>query len=185
MNAIPNLEPSPRPTLGGETAADLMTPNPVSLNADMTVTEAAAFFTDMGVSAAPVIDEAGRPIGVLSQSDIVMHERANLPGEPDHPESTRSDRGPVPVIRTDLDMFDADYTQVSEIMTPLVFVVAPETPAHRVIEEMLTRKVHRLFVVGSDGVLIGVISTIDVLRHLHWEAPGKSTRVPSAPRGGS
>jgi hypothetical protein len=31
---------------------------------------------------------------------------------------------------------------------------------------MLALKVHRLFVVGGDGVLVGVISALDVLRAL-------------------
>jgi CBS domain-containing protein len=54
-------------------------------------------------------------------------------------------------------------------MTPVVFSVAPETAAHKVIEDMLAQKVHRLFVVGGDGVLVGIISTVDVLRHLRPE----------------
>jgi hypothetical protein len=32
---------------------------------------------------------------------------------------------------------------------------------------MLVLGVHRLFVTGSDGRLLGVISSLDVLRHLH------------------
>jgi CBS domain-containing protein len=40
-----------------------------------------------------------------------------------------------------------------------------------VIEEMLARGVHRLFVVGGDGVLTGVISFVDVLRHLRRGRP--------------
>jgi CBS domain-containing protein len=31
----------------------------------------------------------------------------------------------------------------------------------------VTRRVHRLFVVDTDGSLIGVITTLDLLRHLH------------------
>src|SRR5262249_21708562 len=57
-------------TLTAETAADLMTPNPVSIRDVATVREAVALLTDKGFSAAPVIDQAGRPIGVLSRADI-------------------------------------------------------------------------------------------------------------------
>jgi CBS domain-containing protein len=31
---------------------------------------------------------------------------------------------------------------------------------------MVALKVHRLFVVDADGVLVGVISALDVLRHM-------------------
>ena len=51
-------------------------------------------------------------------------------------------------------------------MTPVVFSVRPETPARQVIEEMLHLRVHRLFVIDADGVLVGVIATSDILRHL-------------------
>ena len=61
--------------LDAATAQELMTPNPVALRADASIRDAVALLTDKGVSAAPVIDVAGRPVGVLSDSDIVVHER--------------------------------------------------------------------------------------------------------------
>jgi CBS domain-containing protein len=47
--------------LDAATAADLMSPNPVSIGANATLKQAAEFLTAKGFSAAPVIDEAGRP----------------------------------------------------------------------------------------------------------------------------
>src|SRR5262249_53334708 len=55
----------------GQTARDLMTANPVSLRDDATLPEILAFLTDTGFSAAPVIDDAGQPLGVISRTDIV------------------------------------------------------------------------------------------------------------------
>ena len=49
-------------TLMAETAADLMTPNPVSIRADASLKEAVAFLVDKHISGVPVIDEAGRPV---------------------------------------------------------------------------------------------------------------------------
>ena len=63
-----------------------------------------------------------------------------------------------------------DRTLAHEMMTPVVFSVTPHTPAAKVVEDMLALKVHRLFVVDPDGVLVGVISALDVLRHLRPEA---------------
>jgi CBS domain-containing protein len=51
-------------------------------------------------------------------------------------------------------------------MTPAVFSVAPDAPARRVIDDMVALKVHRLFVSDANGVLIGVISALDVLAQL-------------------
>ena len=129
--------------LRARTAEELMSSNPLSIRFDTTVGEAANFLVDRRISAAPVIDEAGRPIGVLSHTDLMMHQR-ELCGTPPAADPSRAD----------------------ELMTPAVFSVGPHTPAARVIEEMLRLKVHRLFVVDRAGVLIGTISALDVLRHL-------------------
>ena len=155
-----------RLVLGKETAKDLMTPDPVSLRDTATVQEAVVLLTDKGIGAAPVIDEAGHPVGVVSHSDILAHEREQfrLPasayaGATTYPVTGSPDAGPV--------TGSTDPTRVRDLMTPAVFSVTPDTPASKVVEEMLALKVHRLFVLDSSRVLIGVITALDVLRHLH------------------
>jgi CBS domain-containing protein len=59
-----------------------------------------------------------------------------------------------------------DRTTVRDLMTPAVFAVAPDSSAAEVVHEMLGLRVHRLFVVDDTGVLVGVISALDVLRRL-------------------
>jgi CBS domain-containing protein len=152
--------------LQAETAEDLMMLNPVSVRADATVREAMALLIDKGYSAAPVIDDAGKPVGVLSRSDILVHERQEV----EHvPEFYRRDELATEAgehLPRGFQVERVDQTRVADIMTPAVFAVPPEAPVSRVVEEMLTLKVHRLFVVDHDGVLVGVISVLDVLRHL-------------------
>jgi CBS-domain-containing membrane protein len=65
----------------------------------------------------------------------------------------------------------AAATRVRDIMTPVVFSVATDTPTTTVVDAMLGLSVHRLFVTDDDGKLVGVISTIDILRHLHQQPP--------------
>ena len=69
---------APRMVLTARTAAELMKANPVSIRADASVREALEVLTDRGFGAAPVIDEAGRPVGVLSRSDILVHDREQV-----------------------------------------------------------------------------------------------------------
>jgi CBS domain-containing protein len=141
MKAAPPPEVAPRLALKERKAAELMTPNPVSIRECATVREAVELLTRRGISGAPVIDHAGRPVGVVSRADIVVHDR----------------EAPDPA---------ADAERVRDIMTPAVFCVAPGAPASRVVREMIGLKVHRLFVVDDRGTLVGVISALDVLRHL-------------------
>lgn len=144
-----------RLVLGATRAAELMSPRVVSIRADATVAEALALLTQRSFNAAPVIEESGRPVGVVSRADILIHSREQTPLERKLPA----------VPRTEAD----DPTRVRDIMTPAVFSVRPETEASRVIEQMLTFNVHQLFVVDDSESLIGVISTLDVLRCLRPE----------------
>ena len=153
-----------RLTLHARTAADLMTSNPISLRDNASVHEAIVLFTKKGISAAPVIDAAGRPIGVISCSDVIVHDR------------TRTEWG---AHASDLFRFEdeakgehrahdgTNQCVVGELMTPAVFSVSPDTAAAQVIQEMADLKIHHLFVVDAEGVLVGVISALDVLRQLH------------------
>jgi predicted transcriptional regulator len=127
-----------RLVLAARTAADLMTPNPVSIGKHTTVRDAAAFLTGKGISAAPVIDAAGRPVGVVSSTDILArcHSMA------------------------------AVEAPVSAIMTPIVFCVRTDATAEEVVEKMLSLNLRRLFVIDADGIVVGVIATPDVLRKL-------------------
>jgi CBS-domain-containing membrane protein len=167
--------------LGAETAADLMTANPVSIPEGATIREAIALLTDRCFSAASVIDAAGRPVGVISRADILAHDAEQLTHRAAPAEYDSSHRLTAPsgeALRSGFQVERVDRTQVREIMTPVVLSVAPETPAATVVAQLGTLKIHRLFVVDHGGVLVGVISTLDVLRHLR-EEPVPALRTPS------
>jgi len=148
-----------------------MTPNPLSLRDDATLREAVAFLVDRGISGAPVIDEAGRPVGVLSQTDVLIHDREEV----EHIPAPEPEYG-NPLPRSWWDRFEierVDTTPIRDMMTPAVFCVSADTPAWGVIEQMRELNVHRLFVVDELGVLIGVITAMDIVRNL---APAEGSR---------
>jgi CBS domain-containing protein len=151
--------------LARQTAQDLMTPNPVSIYGGATVPEVVALLADAGFSAAPVIDNAGRPIGVVSRTDVVVYDRARhlakaeVPAYYDRPDLRAA--APAPAADT------SAAVRASDLMTPAVFSVTPDTPALKVAEEMARLNIHRMFVVDQSGILIGVISALDLLRQLH------------------
>jgi len=154
-------------TLAARTAADLMVPNPISLRAEADVTEAMMLFTEKRVTAAPVIDEAGRPIGVISRSDVMIHQCEHEKYRTGHPEYFYE-----PTFGSELPSDEAPtrtVALVADLMTPAVFAVSPDTPVQRVVSDMVGLHVHRLFVVDDDGILVGVITTMDVLKALKAE----------------
>jgi CBS-domain-containing membrane protein len=127
--------------------ADLMTRDPLSIRADATIREAVSLLTTKGITAAPVINEAGRPIGVLSLTDLVGGIRDQV-----------IDDG------TFLNM------QVCEFMTPFVFFVDQDTPVYAVVRELLDCKIHQMYVADNDGTLIGVLSAAELLEDLRRRA---------------
>jgi CBS domain-containing protein len=143
-HAVPNAEAAMTTplVLRAATAADLMTHGPVSLSHTASVSEAAAFLTSRGFGAAMIIDDAGHPIGVVTKTDIVIHARERQPG------------------------LEPDDTPVTGVMTPVVFAVRTDTPTRSVIEQLLALNVHHLFVTDESGVVVGVVTPIDVLRNL-------------------
>ena len=152
-----------RLTLCADTASDLMVPNPISLRAEAIVAEAMLLFTAKGITAAPVIDDSGRPIGVISRSDLLIHQcedQKHRDGAYFHA---------LPFERVDVTPKPTTTMNVADLMTPAVFAVSEDTPVHRVVSDMLGLHVHRLFVVDADGTLVGIITTMDVLKHLKME----------------
>lgn len=126
-------------------ATELMSPHPLSINDRASIREAAAFLTRKRIGAAPVIDETGRPVGVISLSDIARHAYGDDASSP--PDQAM---------------------KVRDVMSSDVLFVRPDTPIGTVIDDLLNFGVHRLFVIDSNDVLIGVISTLDVLRHMRY-----------------
>ena len=153
----------PTMVLEAATAEELMTSNPISIHAGASVQEALALLTDRGFSASPVIDEAGRPVGVLSRTDLLVHERERGATTPLEEEEVAR---PAHRVREGFAVEVVDPTRVRDIMTPVVFTVPLETPARQVVEQMLALKVHHLFAVDEDRALVGVISPMDILRRL-------------------
>jgi CBS domain-containing protein len=162
MNPTPA---TPKRVLPACPAGEIMSPNPVSLEANASVQEALVLLTDRGFSAAPVIDDSGRPVGVLSRSDILVHEReyvhhALREGEQDRAQARRGGAGRLTEVEV------VDPARVRDIMTPAVFTVPMHAPVDEVVRHMLELRVHQLFVIDEDQTLVGVITALDILRNL-------------------
>ena len=116
---------------------DIMTREVVSLSTEASVDNAVWSMSANGITAAPVRDDKGKVVGVLSKSDLV---------DPVH-------HGPV---RGDM--------LVGETMTPTVWCVHPDSPASEAISLMVEKKIHRVLVMVSPDNVEGILSSMDVMR---------------------
>jgi CBS-domain-containing membrane protein len=106
---------------------------------------------------------------VLSRTDILVHDREKveyLKPPPDYYHEADLTLPSGEALPEGYQVENVDTVRVRDVMTPAVFSVAPDAPAARVVGDMLDLQVHRLFVVDRDGVLVGVVSALDVLRFL-------------------
>jgi CBS domain-containing protein len=151
-------------------AEDVLTPNPVSIREELTVHEAVVFLTERRISAAPVINEAGRPVGVVSEADVLRHDREHadhlywLPQKLVDRELTLGSGEHLDDRSFEVEV--PDVTRVKDIMNPVIYAVRRDTPILDVVSQLVKRRIHRLFVVDEDGSLVGVITTLDLLSRL-------------------
>jgi CBS domain-containing protein len=146
-----------------------MTPKPITIAVDATLKEAILLLADRRISAAPVVDSAGRPVGVVSRADIVEHDRETVAYARQAPEYfSRGDltRAAGEALPAAFQVEKVDRTRVCDVMTPAVFSVGPEAPVEEAIRYLVNLGVHRLFVVDGKGILVGVITTTDIVRNL-------------------
>jgi predicted transcriptional regulator len=145
-------------------AKDIMNPNVLTVMDRMDLREAAKIFVDEGITGAPVVDELGNLLGVISQSDLVEYELATerkLTVEAPfyrrpYDEALHHGRGfQIEELPTDT---------VKDVMTPFLVTVEEDTSIHEVAARMAKFGIHRLIVVDEDEQIRGIVTSMDVLR---------------------
>ncbi len=161
------------------TARELMQGRVITLPSNATIAEAVATFEDEHISGAPVVDETGKPVGVLSSFDIAQtrHIRENRlnteRGEEDF--SLRNDGyewAGDPTWDESALSGKEDYSSetlgretVGDWMTAKVISVPPEANLAEVCRTLSQESIHRVLVIEG-GRVAGIISTSDIVRHL-------------------
>jgi len=162
-------------------ARDLMRTNVVTLPADATIREAVETLQDDPLGGVPVVDDAERVVGFLSLADIARIEHlqgdrvsedrgerqlANPIGEALEEESVDDEEF---AGRDDYSPEILGHETVGQWMTRGVVSVSPNATLKEVCATMLRESVHRL-VVLERGKLRGIVSTMDIVRHLAEKA---------------
>lgn len=131
--------------------SDVMkTPIP-TLSPNMNWKQAAEFFLEHRLSAAPVVDSNGKLVGILSEKDL-FHGLFPQYGEwLIHPENY------LDYEQTESDMFrDSAKRLVEEVMCRKLIIAEPDTPILKIGALMVARGVHQVPVV-ADGMLVGMV----------------------------
>lgn len=146
-------------------AADLMTPEVLSVAADMDLGELAAFLVDHEISGAVVRDDRGQPIGVVSLTDLAAAAADNAElGPREEISAYYQPAAGATIDPAELEEMESgvDGLTASDIMTPQVYSVSIDATVSEVARTLLDGHLHRLLVLDEDE-LVGVISVSDLL----------------------
>jgi len=142
---------------------DIMTRKLLTVSPETEITQAARLMLENRINGLPVVDEAGRVVGILCQSDLISQQKSL----------------PIPSLFTFLDGYipltsskqikkqaqKIAAITVAQAMTPDPVVVEPETSIQAVAALMVDNNFHTLPVV-EEGKLVGIVGKEDVLKTL-------------------
>jgi predicted transcriptional regulator len=116
---------------------DVMTRDVVAIPYGATVAQAGDILHAAAINGAPVTGSGGRVLGIVSRTDLVDPRHKHAPETP-----------------------------ISEVMTRVVFAVRAEDPVLSAVRLMVEERVHRAIVTNDAGVMVGIVTPMDVLRTL-------------------
>lgn len=115
---------------------ELMTSDPATCRPETSLAEVARLLVENDCGAIPVVDAAGRPVGIVTDRDIVVRCVAE---------------GKSPLERT-----------ARDCMTSGTVTVAPGTDVKECLELMRGHQIRRIPVVDESGRCVGIVSQADV-----------------------
>ena len=144
-------------------ARNIMSKPVVSVHPDTPLREVARLMLDKGITAVPVVDDNGAPIGIVSEGDLIRPERAAreawrqswlevfAEGEPLAPEL--------------LDWLHSKSHSARAVMSAPLITVTEDTELGEIARVLVTHRIKRVPVV-RDGRVTGIIARADLLRVL-------------------
>jgi CBS domain-containing protein len=139
-------------------ASDVMISPVITVKPSTAVEEVARLFLEKKITAAPVVDDAGKLVGIVSEGDLLHRVEAG----------TERHRSWWLQAFVEDDTLAAEYVKahgrkVSDVMTRNVIAAAPDTPLHEIATSMERNGVKRLPVL-ENGQLVGIVSRSNLLQ---------------------
>jgi CBS domain-containing protein len=122
----------------GTKIAEVMTGRPRAITRQTSIREAAQLMNEEDVGSLPIVDEATRLVGIVTDRDITIRAVG---------------RG-----------VDTDKTSVAEIASEEVYAVTPDDDLDDALQTMARAQVRRVPVVVRENELVGIVSQADVAR---------------------
>lgn len=175
---IPPTEVEPDPSrhgTSGDVVADLMTTDVVCVTPELPVRDLLRVFIERSISGAPVVED-GKVVGVVTKTDLVrvLFQQS----EPGTLEIAGRAGETYAVAAPASPSFEG--ARVADVMTCLTLTLSDVTSLERAAAIMAYEGIHRIPVVSSTDEVVGLLTSIDVLRWVARRAgyvvPGRTAR---------
>ena len=147
-------------------AKDIMTTDIVTVHPQERVSDALRLMTENRVPVLPVVDRDDRCVGVISQSDLVQLTR-----DADDDRDANSDT-PFGLMPGRGDWDSVMDERLDGVMSDEVVTVSSgDLIVPVIVDRLIAQRIHHVPVVDDDGRLLGIVSTVDILRALRSTVP--------------
>jgi CBS domain-containing protein len=160
-------------------AAEVMTRQPVTASPDMSLRDVARLLLDHRISAVPVVDAAGKLVGIVSEGDLVRRgEVVRNEKQSWWLEAIAEGERIAPELLAYLRSGDRP---VRNLMTPEVVTVEEATPLPEVARLLDQHSIKRVPVLRDERI-VGIVSRADLIKALmHLDEPARRPMQPSTP----
>ena len=110
---------------------------------------------DNKVSAIPIVDQQGIPVGIVSEADLLLKERRH---------ELESGNDMLHLRRRRQERAKAEGTVASDVMTSPAITVPAGTPLSEAAQMMQKKNIRRLVVVDQRGRIAGIVSRSNLLQ---------------------
>jgi len=147
-------------------ARDVMTSAVVSVSPETPMSEIAKILRDHGISAVPVVDNAGAPVGMVSEGDLIGRNEADREARRDW----------WLTLLAEGETLSADFLaslrtpgrRAHDVMTTPLVTVVEDTQIAEITRLLTAHRIKRVPVL-RDGRIVGIVSRADLLRTIAAE----------------
>jgi CBS domain-containing protein len=151
-----------------KTVADVMTRDPITARPDTPLNEVIQILAQKRISGLPVVNETGKLVGVISETDLMWRESGAMP--PPYIMLLDSVIYLENPARYERELHKALGATVKEVMTNHhVVTIAPEKSLRDAAQLMHEGGVQRLPVLDAAGQVIGILTRGDIIRAMAAE----------------
>jgi CBS domain-containing protein len=145
-----------------KTVADVMTPDPILVNPQTSIKEAIKILAEQRISGLPVVDDSGKLVGIISETDLLWQETGVEP--PLYITFLDSVIYLENPARHEKELHKALGQTVGEVMSDAPATVKADQPLREAAKLMQEKAIRRLAVTDDVGKVIGIITPGDIVR---------------------